>query len=212
MLLLNVGQHHATAVTDDLCRGINDKGIGSVLESFLHMRPECFLVFIRKSDIALGDGNGVHGRAVQQYRPLPGLGVEDPHGDILTEFEGRGDEVHVLPLSFSEYYAFKGGDKSEAFDDYSIYGGLPAVALMATEEQKSNYLISQMQNLYLRDIKHRYGLQDEVTIGEVLDVVASNISALTNPRNIANTMLRINCFAAVLNIFLRQFIRENVIP
>ena len=108
--------------------------------------------------------------------------------DILTEFEGRGDEVHVLPLSFSEYYAFKGGDKSEAFDDYSIYGGLPAVALMTTEEQKSNYLISQMQNLYLRDIKNRYGLQDEVTIGEVLDVVASGISALTNPRNIANTM------------------------
>ena len=108
--------------------------------------------------------------------------------DILTEFEGRGDEVHVLPLSFSEYYAFKGGDKSEAFDDYSIHGGLPAVVLMATEEQKSNYLISQMQNLYLRDIKNRYGLQDEVTVGEVLDVVASGISALTNPRNIANTM------------------------
>ena len=108
--------------------------------------------------------------------------------DILTEFEGRGDEVHVLPLSFSEYYAFKDGDKSEAFDDYSVYGGLPAVALMSTEEQKSTYLISQMKNLYLRDIKNRYGLQDDVTIGEVLDVVASGISSLTNPRNIANTM------------------------
>ncbi|MBE6695649.1 MAG: ATP-binding protein [Ruminococcaceae bacterium] len=108
--------------------------------------------------------------------------------DIITEFEGRGDEVHVFPLSFSEYYAFKGGDKSEVFDDYSIYGGLPAVALMATEEQKANYLISQMQNLYLRDIKNRYGLQDEITVGEVLDVVASGISLLTNPRNIANTM------------------------
>lgn len=108
--------------------------------------------------------------------------------DILTEFEGRGDEVHVLPLSFSEYYAFKGGDKSEAFDDYSVYGGLPAVALMATEEQKTNYLISQMQNLYLHDIKNRYGLQDDITIGEVLDVIASGISTLTNPRNISNTM------------------------
>ena len=108
--------------------------------------------------------------------------------DILTEFEGRGDEVHVLPLSFSEYYAFKGGDKSEVFDDYSIYGGLPAVALMATEEQKTNYLNSQMQNLYLRDIKNRYGLQDDVTLGEVLDVIASGISTLTNPRNISNTM------------------------
>jgi predicted AAA+ superfamily ATPase len=108
--------------------------------------------------------------------------------DILTEFEGRGDEVHVLPLSFSEYYAFKGGDKSEAFDDYSIFGGLPAIALMPTEEQKTNYLISQMQNLYLRDIKNRYGLQDDVTLGEVLDVIASGISTLTNPRNISNTM------------------------
>lgn len=108
--------------------------------------------------------------------------------DILTEFEGRGDEIHVLPLSFSEYYAFKSGDKSEAFDDYSIYGGLPAVALMTTEEQKSQYLISLMQNLYLRDIKKRYSLQNEETIGEVLDVIASGISTLTNPRNIANTM------------------------
>lgn len=108
--------------------------------------------------------------------------------DILTEFEGRGDEIHILPLSFSEYYAFKNGDKSEAFDDYSVYGGLPAVALMTTEEQKSQYLISQMQNLYLRDIKNRYSIQNEEAIGEVLDVVASGISTLTNPRNIANTM------------------------
>lgn len=108
--------------------------------------------------------------------------------DILTEFEGRGDEVHVFPLSFSEYFAFKNTDKSEAFDDYSAYGGLPAVALMATQEQKMNYLITQMQNLYLRDIRNRYALQNEGAIGEVLDVVASGISSLTNPRNIANTM------------------------
>ena len=108
--------------------------------------------------------------------------------DILTEFRGRGDEVHVLPLSFSEYYAFKQGDKSEAYDDYSVYGGLPAVALMATEEQKTNYLISQMQNLYLRDIVNRYAVQDETALGEVIDVIASGISTLTNPRKIANTM------------------------
>lgn len=108
--------------------------------------------------------------------------------DILTEFEGRGDEIHVLPLSFSEYFAFKGGDKGEAYDDYSVYGGLPATVLMQTEEQKANYLISQMNNLYLRDIKNRYKVQDEEKIGEVLDVVASCISTLTNPKNIANTM------------------------
>ncbi|MDD7610065.1 MAG: AAA family ATPase, partial [Spirochaetales bacterium] len=108
--------------------------------------------------------------------------------DILTEFEGRGDEVHVYPLSFSEYYAFKKGDKSEAFDDYSVYGGLPAVALMTTEEQKTNYLISQMKNLYLKDIVTRYSVQDTNALDEVLNVIASGISTLTNPRKIARTM------------------------
>lgn len=108
--------------------------------------------------------------------------------DILTEFEGRGDEIHVFPLSFSEYYAFKNGDKGEVFDEYSVYGGLPAVALMTTEEQKAQYLISQMKNLYLRDIKNRYGLKDDTSLGEVLDVVASGISTLMNPRNISNTI------------------------
>ncbi len=109
--------------------------------------------------------------------------------DILTEFEGRGDEIHILPLSFSEYYAFKGGDKSEAFDDYSVYGGLPAVALMNTEEQKMNYLITQINGIYLRDIIKRYNLSDDTMIGEVLDVIASGISTLTNPLKISNTFL-----------------------
>ena len=108
--------------------------------------------------------------------------------DILTEFEGRGDEVHVLPLSFSEYYAFKQGEKGDAYDYYSVYGGLPAVALMTTEEQKTNYLISQMKNVYLRDIILRYSVQDETALGEVMDVIASGISTLTNPRKIASTM------------------------
>lgn len=107
--------------------------------------------------------------------------------DILTEFAGRGDEVHVLPLSFSEYYGFKQGDKGEAFDEYSVYGGLPPVALMATEEQKSNCLISQMQGVYLKDVIHRHNLSENSMIGEVLDVVASGVSTLTNPKKIADT-------------------------
>ena len=107
--------------------------------------------------------------------------------DILTEFAGRGDEIHILPLSFSEYYAFKGGDKGEAFDDYSVYGGLPAVALMTTNEQKMSYLVTQMQNLYLRDIIARNNLPSNTAIGEVMDVIASGISTLTNPQRISDT-------------------------
>lgn len=108
--------------------------------------------------------------------------------DIITEFNGRGDEVHVLPLSFSEYYNFKNDDKNDAFEDYSIYGGLPAVALMKTEEQKSTYLKTQMENVYLKDLIARYSIHSDKALNEVIDVVASGISTLTNPRKIANTM------------------------
>jgi predicted AAA+ superfamily ATPase len=107
--------------------------------------------------------------------------------DIVTEFEGRGDEVHVLPLSFSEFVATYGGTKEEAFDEYAVYGGLPAVALMKTDEQKGNYLITQMKNVYLRDIVNRYNLQDDTAIGDLLNIIASGISTLVNPKKLSNT-------------------------
>lgn len=107
--------------------------------------------------------------------------------DILTEFEGRGDEIHVFPLAFSEFFSVYDGSKEEAFDDYMVYGGLPAVTLMGTEEQKTNYLITQVNNLYLRDIINRYHLQSDTAIGELLDVISSGISTLTNPRKLSAT-------------------------
>jgi len=107
--------------------------------------------------------------------------------DIITEFEGRGDEIHILPLSFSEFYPTFKGSKDEAFDAYSLYGGLPAIALLASNEQKVQYLITQMQNIYIRDIIRRYNLSTNYEIGELLDVIASGISSLTNPTRIANT-------------------------
>jgi hypothetical protein len=107
--------------------------------------------------------------------------------DILTEFEGRGDEIHMLPLAFSEFFSVYDGSKEEAFDDYTIYGGLPAVALMSTDEQKTNYLITQINNLYLRDIINRYHLQSDTAIGELLDVISFGISTLTNPRKLSAT-------------------------
>ena len=84
VLLLNVGQHHAAAVTDDLCRFVYEECVRYIFKTLLYVRSERILVFIRKSDIALCDGNGVHGLAVQQHLPLPGLGVEDPHGDFFS--------------------------------------------------------------------------------------------------------------------------------
>lgn len=71
-------------------------------------------------------------------------------GNMYYLFEGRGDEIHVMPLSFSEFYSVYDGSKEETFDDYMVYGGLPAVAMMKREQQKSGYLITQLQNVYLK--------------------------------------------------------------
>jgi len=107
--------------------------------------------------------------------------------DVLTEFAGRGDEIHVLPLSFSEFYDSYDGSIEYAFDDYMVYGGLPAVALMKTPEQKAIYLKSQLQNVYLKDIIERYKLHSDKNIGELLNIIASGISTLTNPTKLSNT-------------------------
>ena len=107
--------------------------------------------------------------------------------DIITEFAGRGDEVRVYPLTFSEYYSVYDGSKDEAFDEYMTYGGLPAVALMQTEEQKSTYLMAQMKNVYLRDIVLRHNLSSDKAIEELVDLIASDISCLVNPKKLADT-------------------------
>lgn len=125
--------------------------------------------------------------------------------DVLTEFAGRGDEIHVLPLSFSEFYANYQDGLDYAFDDYMIYGGLPAVALMKTSEQKSSYLKTQLQNVYLKDLVERNNLNSDENIGELLDIIASGISSLTNPTKLANT------FKSIKNTSLSAFTIDRYI-
>ena len=98
MLLLNVGQHHAAAVTDDLCRFVYEECIRYIFKTLLYVRSERILVFLCKSNIALCDGNGIHGLAVQQHLPLPGLGVEDPHGDLLSPCLSLFQQVNFYVL------------------------------------------------------------------------------------------------------------------
>lgn len=105
--------------------------------------------------------------------------------DVITEFAGRGDVVHVLPLSFSEYYQVNNSDT--ALKDYMNYGGLPAVALMESHEQKSEYLKNQMKNVYLRDIVLRNNLYNDRDLNDLINIVASGISSLTNPSKLSNT-------------------------
>ena len=107
--------------------------------------------------------------------------------DILTEFEGRGDEVHVFPLSFAEFMSVYQGEKSEGFDEYMLYGGLPALASMPTDEQKVAYLNTQLAKTYLKDIEERHNLSSDKDLSDLLDVLASDTATLVNPTRLRDT-------------------------
>ena len=107
--------------------------------------------------------------------------------DILTEFAGRGDEIHILPLSFSEFLPSYGGDTDAALEEYMVYGGLPATLSFKTDEQKIAYLETQLKTVYLQDVVKRNNLFSDRDIGELLEVLSSCISTLTNPSKLADT-------------------------
>lgn len=107
--------------------------------------------------------------------------------DVLTEFRGRGDEVRVYPLSFSEYVSAYPGDPYDAWLDYYTYGGLPLILSRKTDELKAGYLISLCQELYLKDIENRHNLRGDNVMSSLLNVLASAVGSLTNPTKLANT-------------------------
>lgn len=107
--------------------------------------------------------------------------------DIITEFAGRGDEIHVMPLSFSEYMQTTSLDKEDAFAEYQVFGGLPALCSMNSDEDKMNYLKTQLDNVYLRDIVNRYDIRLDSELADLLNVLASGMSTLTNPSKIEAT-------------------------
>ena len=90
--------------------------------------------------------------------------------DIMTEFRGRGDEIHIAPLSFSEFYPALGKNKQDAWQEYLYYGGLPHILEEPDEESKSSYLERLNRKIYLRDIVERYGIRDEAGMEELLEV------------------------------------------
>jgi len=108
--------------------------------------------------------------------------------DILTEFRGRSDEIRVHPLSFAEYYAYVGGDKAEAFDNYAFYGGLPLILSRPDDTAKMNYLKTLFSEVYLKDIIERKKIKREDVLSATLDLLCSSIGSLTNPNNIASSL------------------------
>lgn len=107
--------------------------------------------------------------------------------DVITEFRGRGWEIRIHPLSFSEYYEAIGGEMAVALDLYYKYGGLPAVAQFERPEDKQNYLKEIYETVYLRDVLERNHLKNADGMRELVRILASGIGASTNARRISNT-------------------------
>ncbi len=108
--------------------------------------------------------------------------------DVMTAFRGRGDQVHIMPLSFKEYYDFVGGDKSEAYEQYAIYGGMPEILKRPSDAAKASYLQNLFTTVYFKDIKERYNIRLDDVLEDLTDALCSSISSLTNAKKIADTL------------------------
>lgn len=111
--------------------------------------------------------------------------------DIVTEFGGRSDEIHMYPLSFSEFMTFYEGSPFEGWNEYITYGGIPLVALAELEEQKMTLLDNLLKETYIRDIVKRNKIRNIGEMEALLDVLASAIGALTNPNKLQKTFKRV---------------------
>ena len=107
--------------------------------------------------------------------------------DIPTEIRGRGETIHVNPLSFSEFYSAKGGDKLDAWREYYTYGGMPLIQSFETEEKKINYLKNLFETVYLADIIERHKIKNNNELRELVLILASSIGAPCNPTKLSNT-------------------------
>lgn len=118
--------------------------------------------------------------------------------DVITEFRGRGDQVHVFPLSFKEFFSVYQGDKYEALNDYMYYGGLPSITKMVDYEQRATYLTNLFTETYIKDIINRNKIRNENELDELLNMLSSNIGSLTNPRKLSNS------FKSIKNVSISE--------
>lgn len=107
--------------------------------------------------------------------------------DIITEFRGRGDQVHVFPLSFAEFVSAYKGDKYEAWNEYITYGGLPLILSKKNDEEKSQYLKEEFEKTYIKDIIERNNIQRVDALDSIINMLASAVGSLTNPQKIYDT-------------------------
>lgn len=138
--------------------------------------------------------------------------------DIPTEFRGRGEAIHVYPLSFSEFYSAKGGDKQDAWREYFTYGGLPLIQSFDTEQKKINYLKDLFETVYLADIIERHNIKNNNEMRELVLILASSIGSPCNPTKLSNTFKSVKnvkigsqTIAQYLTYLLESFLMNRAI-
>lgn len=107
--------------------------------------------------------------------------------DIITEFRGRGYQIHVSPLSFAEFMSVYEGDREDGWNEYLLYGGLPPVVLLKTEEEKVKFLDSLLAETYIIDVVNRNKIKNDSELNDLFKILASGIGGLTNPQRLSNT-------------------------
>ena len=118
--------------------------------------------------------------------------------DIVTEFRGRGDEIHLFPLSFSEYCEGYNGSTDQAWKDYYTYGGLPLVLTLDTDKKKEDYLSNLYKSVYLVDVLERHKIKNIGEFDELVKIISSSIGSSCNPTKLANT------FKSVKNVTIHH--------
>ena len=125
--------------------------------------------------------------------------------DVITEFRGRGDEIHIYPLTFSEFMSVYNGDRYDGWADYITFGGLPLIATMKTDKQKSSYLAKLFEETYIKDIVSRNRIERIQELNDLINILSSNIGTLTNPSKIEATFKSIVNSNISINT-IRQYI------
>ena len=127
--------------------------------------------------------------------------------DVITEFRGRGDEIHIYPLTFKEFMEVYDGDMYRGWAEYVVYGGLPLTVTMKTEEQKISYLTNLFKETYLKDIIERHHIEKTQELEDLVNILASAIGSLTNPPKIEATFKSAIQSTISLNT-IRQYIEH----
>ncbi|MBQ6550697.1 MAG: ATP-binding protein [Lachnospiraceae bacterium] len=206
LLEQGVKEDHILSYELDLARDIryrNPLELAKEVREHVEGSPDRFYLFVDEIQMSDEVPNPYNpkGKAITFYdalndlKTLPNLDIYVTgsnsrmlSSDILTEFRGRSDDIRVHPLSFSEYYAFAGGDRTDAFDNYAFYGGMPLVLSRPDDAAKMDYLKALFSEVYLKDIVERKKIKREDVLSAALDLLCSSVGSLTNPNNIANSL------------------------